>query len=73
MQIPSGHIFILGLPLYAWLGMLTFVFLVTTAVLGMLVFKGKWDVPLDWHLSMARLTIVTAIVHGIVFVWATFF
>lgn len=73
MPFPSGHIFIFGQPLYAYLGMLTFVFLIITAMLGMLVLKGKYHIPFSWHLNMAKVTVLTAIVHGIFFVWATFF
>ncbi|OPY38991.1 MAG: hypothetical protein A4E35_00223 [Methanoregula sp. PtaU1.Bin051] len=44
-------------------GALTLVSLLTTATLGVLVLKGKYDIPFPWHPRMAAVTIVFAIVH----------
>lgn len=65
MTISLGLIIIIyGLPLFFYLGIATFVSLITTAVLGMLVLKGKYNIPFSWHLNMARVTIVIAIIHA---------
>lgn len=73
MVASPGHIIIFGLPLYFYLGIVTFVAIITTATLGMLVLKGKFGVKFSWHLNMARATIVIAIVHGIFVIWGMFF
>jgi hypothetical protein len=51
-------------------GMILFLCLIGTAVLGSMIMKGKGNIPLPWHINLARLTVVLAIVHGIlVMVW----
>jgi hypothetical protein len=46
-------------------GSILFLCLIGTAVLGFMIMNGKGNVPLPWHINLARLTIVVAIVHGI--------
>ncbi len=46
-------------------GSILFLCLIGTATLGFMIMKGKGNVPLPWHINLARLTIVVAIVHGI--------
>lgn len=51
-------------------GLILFLCLIGTAVLGSMIMKGKGNIPLPWHINLARLTVVLAIVHGIlVMVW----
>ena len=68
-----GHILIFGIPLYFYLGIVTFVALITTAVFGFLVLKGKYGIKFSWHVNMARATIIIAITHGILVLWGMFF
>ncbi len=72
-MINPGHIVIYGLPLYFYMGIVTFAALITTAVLGMLVLKAKFGVKFSWHVNMARATIIIAIIHGIIVIWGMFF
>lgn len=65
-----GQVIIFGLPVYFYLGILTFIALISTAALGMLVLKGKFGVRFSWHMTIARLTIVLAVLHGILVAWA---
>jgi len=44
-------------------GALTLLSLLTTATLGVLILKGKFNIPFPWHPRMAALTIVFAITH----------
>lgn len=44
-------------------GALTFLSLVTTATLGVLVLKGRYNIPFSWHMRMAAATIVFALIH----------
>jgi len=73
MVVSPGHIIIYGLPLYIYLGAVTFIVIIATAILGMLVLKGKYGVKFSWHLNMARATILLAIIHGIFVIWGMFF
>ena len=73
MTTLPGHIIIYGLPLYFYLGIVTFIMLITTATFGMLVLKGKFGVQFSWHVNMARATIIFAIIHGIIVIWGFFF
>ena len=59
-----GLIIIFGLPLYFYLGILTFIALISTAILGFLFVKGKYGVRFSWHMNLAKITIIIAIIHG---------
>jgi hypothetical protein len=50
-------------PLFAWLGLLTLLSLLTTASYGYLLFKGKFR-SFRTHMMLAATTIVLAIVHA---------
>jgi cytochrome b561 len=56
---------IAGLPLVAYLGALTLFFLIFTALVGYLNFKGNTRIPFKWHPRLAAATIIFAIVHAI--------
>jgi hypothetical protein len=68
-----GLIIIFGLPLYFYLGIVTLIALISTAVLGMLFIKGKYGVQFSWHMNLAKITIVIAILHGTLVAWAYMF
>jgi hypothetical protein len=59
------------IPLAIWLGMLTFVFLVITAILGILVLKGK--AKFECHRTLAIITICLAVLHVIFAILLWFF
>jgi hypothetical protein len=73
MIISIGHIVIFGLPLAIYFGIITFISLFTTAIIGMLVFKGLYNIPFKWHMRMAAVTIFFAIIHVILVIWLFFF
>jgi len=56
---------LVSFPLIMIAGSILFLCLIGTATLGFMIMKGKGNVPLPWHINLARLTIVVAIVHGI--------
>jgi hypothetical protein len=68
--LPVAEITIAGIPLAFVLGGVTLVALVLTPAFGKLV--GDSKVPFSWHVNMARLTVLVAILHGLVVYW-TFF
>lgn len=59
------HIVVLGIPLAFWFGIVTFICLFITATLGVLVMKGRYNIPFAWHMRMAALTLCCAVVHVI--------
>jgi hypothetical protein len=51
-------------PMIMVAGMVLFLCLIGTAVLGYMIIKGKGNIPFSWHMNLARLTIVIALIHG---------
>jgi hypothetical protein len=45
-------------------GSILFLCLIGTAVLGSMIMKGKSNLPFSYHVNLARLTIVIALIHG---------
>jgi hypothetical protein len=70
--LPVAQITIAGFPLAFVLGGITIITLVAAATLGMLLQKEGYDIPFGWHVNLARLTVVLALLHGLV-VYLTFF
>jgi hypothetical protein len=66
--------------LFAWVtpsmiigaGIILFLCLIGTATLGAMIMKGKGNIPFSWHMNLARLTIVIALIQAF-FVMAWFF
>jgi hypothetical protein len=52
------------LPMIIVAGIILFLCLIGTAVIGYMIIKGKGHIPFSWHLNLARLTIVIALIHG---------
>ena len=61
---------IAGIPLLVYLGMITLILLITTATLGLLVYRGK--VKFVFHKLSAILTIISALIHGLLAFGARF-
>jgi hypothetical protein len=68
-----SHIVIFGLPIALFFGVLTFICLFTTAILGVLVLKGVYHIPFKWHMRMAAVTIFFAVIHVILVIMQYFF
>jgi hypothetical protein len=51
-------------PIIMIAGTILFISLISTAALGFMIMKGKGDIPLPWHINLARLTIAIALIHG---------
>jgi len=60
---PLGHLEIGGLPIALYFGIITFVCLVITATMGILVLKGLYHIPFKWHVRMAAVTFLFAFIH----------
>jgi len=52
------------LPLIITAGIIVFLCLIGTATLGIMIMKGKTNIPFSWHMNLARLTIVIALIHA---------
>ncbi len=59
-----SYFLIFGRPLIWYLGILTFISLVSTATVGYLNFRGKMIIPFRWHPRLAALTLTLAVIHG---------
>jgi hypothetical protein len=68
-----GHIVIFGLPIALYFGILTFISLLSTATIGMLVLKGRYNIPFKWHMRMAVITFILAMIHITLVIWQFFF
>jgi hypothetical protein len=55
----------LGQPLIMYGGITTFLLLLFTAIVGALNFKGIRIIPFKWHPILALITILVALIHGI--------
>ena len=55
----------ISFPMIMVAGSILFLCLIGTVILGSMIMKGKGNVPLPWHINLARLTVVVAILHGI--------
>ena len=51
-------------PLIVTAGVILFTCLVSTAIIGFLIMKGKGNIPFAWHLNLARLTLGIAVIHA---------
>jgi ABC-type proline/glycine betaine transport system permease subunit len=58
-----GLIILYGYPLYLYLGIATFIALIGTLTIGFLIYTGRADISIRWHLTAAATTIILAIIH----------
>jgi len=68
-----GHIVIYGLPIALYFGIITFICLIITATMGILVLKGLYHIPFKWHMRMAAITFIFAIIHITLVTWQFFY
>ncbi len=54
-----------GLPLVAWLGIITYIFLLAAGAVQVLTRKKIKRFPLSVHVTLARITIILATIHFI--------
>jgi hypothetical protein len=68
-----GHIVIFGLPIALYFGIITFFSLIITAAMGILVLKGLYHIPFKWHMRMAAVTFIFALIHITLVIWQFYF
>ena len=52
------------LPMIVIAGIILFLCLIGTATVGAMIMKGKGNIPFSWHVNLARLTILLALIHA---------
>jgi len=60
-----AYFLIFGKPLIMYIGIFTLLFVIFTATIGFLNYKGIKIIPFKWHLIFAILTIAFAVIHAI--------
>jgi hypothetical protein len=60
-----GYSLIFGKPVLFYLGIVTFLSFLFTALVGSLNMKGNHRIPLKWHYRMAFISLGLALIHGI--------
>jgi hypothetical protein len=68
-----GHAVIFGLPIALYFGIITFICLSVTVVIGMLVLRGLYNIPFKWHMRMAGVTLFFLAIHITLITWQFFF
>jgi hypothetical protein len=59
------YFLIFGKPLIMYFGIITLLSFLTTATLGFLIIHGLGKIPFKYHKIMATISIILAIIHGI--------
>lgn len=60
-----SYYLIFGKPLIMYVGILTLLSFLFTALIGFLNFRGNHKIPFRWHPKMAVLSITLALIHGV--------
>jgi len=60
-----AYTLVLGKPLILYLGIFTLFSFSFTALVGYLNYKGKSFLPLKWHLRLALLSLLLAVLHAL--------
>ena len=63
---------ILGIPFIVYLGIITIFMFMITALLTLLKRKGKTKIKINWHFRLAYISIILAIIHGLLGILAYF-
>ncbi|KKR80868.1 MAG: hypothetical protein UU73_C0002G0148 [Candidatus Daviesbacteria bacterium GW2011_GWA1_41_61] len=68
-----AYLSILGKPLIFYLGILTYLLFVFTAILGYSNFRGRPILPFIWHPRIAAAALILATIHGLLALSVYFF
>jgi hypothetical protein len=63
---------VFGIPFIVYLGIITILMFMLTALLAVLKQKGKMKFSIQWHHRMAYLSILLGVTHGILGITAYF-
>jgi dolichyl-phosphate-mannose--protein O-mannosyl transferase len=60
-----SYYLIFGIPFIVYLGIVTIVFFVVTALIASLKRRKKIKIDIKWHFRLAYISIILAFIHGI--------
>jgi uncharacterized membrane protein len=63
---------IYGIPFIVYLGIVTIIMFIITALLAFLKRKGRIKMSINWHYRLAIISIVLGLIHGILGISAYF-
>lgn len=63
---------IYGIPFIVYLGILTILFFIITALLALFKRKGKIKISIKWHYRLAYISILLGVIHGLLGIMAYF-
>ena len=63
---------IFGIPFIVYLGIFTIIMFIITALLAFLKRKGKIKISINWHYKLAYISIILALIHGLLGLLAYF-
>ncbi len=63
---------IFGIPFIVYLGIITIVIFIITALIAYLKRKNKIKISIKWHFRLAYVSIVLALIHGFLGIMAYF-
>lgn len=66
------YFLIFGIPFIVYLGIVTVIIFIITALLALLKRKGKIKISIKWHYRLAYISIILALIHGILGISAYF-
>lgn len=66
------YFLIFGIPFIVYLGIVTIIMFIITALLALLKKKGKIKISIKWHYRLAYISIILALIHGILGISAYF-
>ena len=63
---------IFGIPFIVYLGIITIVMFIITALIALLKRKNKIKISIKWHFRLAYISIILALIHGFLGIMAYF-
>jgi hypothetical protein len=63
---------IFGIPFIVYLGVVTIFMFIITALLALLKRRGKIKISINWHYRLAYISIILALIHGLLGILAYF-
>lgn len=67
-----AYTLILGKPLIMWGGIITLISFLFTAYISYANQKGNHKIPFKWHSKMAVISLIFALIHGLLGILANF-
>jgi hypothetical protein len=66
------YFLIFGLPFIVYLGIITIIFFIFTALIAILRKRNKLKISIKWHFRLAYVSIILALIHSVLGIAAYF-